>query len=832
MGNKWQFDLWSALIGLLAGVLGAVLFRRFRQPAINLWQRLLGQAHELRRRMSAGVEGRYREEVAQYAQDRHLGVGAAQLEEIFVPPRFLTPLPEPQLEEGGILPRQQLAYLWPELAAQVATEPPATLSLGKMVSSVRRAAVIGPPGGGKSTTLAYLALSCAQAKSSEELDFGPDTFPLYAHLAELVLASDEEEIPAGEPLLNAIQSRAGSMTADRLPALLRQILQEGRAVILLDGWDELAPTERPPIVHWLTELLNLYPDNQFIMSAPLVGYGPLLELGFIPLIIQSWGMAEVTRLARRWANTLGATLPTVREHQRSGAAKIPALDFWQAGMTPLDTTLNLWLMLAGEKPPLRLAARYSTSIHHLLAPFGDNGVNWPLEIGHQVLGSLAHELDEARTLVSTAAQLEEIVYTVLSQREESSAKIARECIKVLGQLSGLLIPWGTDRFVFQSPAIFGYFWAYQLASNQDTTIARARSRNPEWSLALSFYAEMVDAGPLIEQVLTAPADLLQESLFQAARWIADAQGKDQWMRPILIRLAKLMVDAKAPLALRERAAATLVGTQDKGVSYLLRQAAGSPDPVLRATVVPGLGALATELPGRPGDKGALETLIKVLQDESEEVKTAAIHALTVTRSEAAEEALIHTLLEAEPPIRQAAAEAMARMGESGHLILQDALETDDILVRRAALAGLALIDEPWADEKLDIIQREDAEWLVRSAAEEILTKRQETSSIEMIEQRTSDSLAWLVSWAAGRGEGVPGGPAATAMLQRVLKEAEEELARAAAARCLGDLGQVRFIKPLSATLQDPSSPVREAALFSLATISHAWNKRLTIGQEQ
>jgi HEAT repeat protein len=120
---------------------------------------------------------------------------------------------------------------------------------------------------------------------------------------------------------------------------------------------------------------------------------------------------------------------------------------------------------------------------------------------------------------------------------------------------------------------------------------------------------------------------------------------------------------------------------------------------------------------------------------------------------------------------------------------------------------------------------------VRSAAEEILKKRQEQAKVPPIEAVQADSLAWLVSWAAGRGDGVPGGPAATALLQRVVKEGEPDMARAAAARSLGDIGQTRFVQPLMAALQDPSRSVREAAVFALAAISRGWNKRLTLGRE-
>ena len=178
--------------------------------------------------------------MAEYAQHRHLGTGAALLKDIFVPTRLIAPLPEPQPDTGDILPTPQLPHLWPELAAQVAIQPPPTLTLGQMAASARRVLLLAPAGGGKSTTLAYLALACARPDDYEELNFRPNSLPIYAHLAELDLPDSpeaEKELPAEEYLIKAAQNRAGTLTADTLPAVLRQALPDGRALVLLDGWD-------------------------------------------------------------------------------------------------------------------------------------------------------------------------------------------------------------------------------------------------------------------------------------------------------------------------------------------------------------------------------------------------------------------------------------------------------------------------------------------------------------------------------------------------------------------------------------------------------------------
>jgi HEAT repeat protein len=166
------------------------------------------------------------------------------------------------------------------------------------------------------------------------------------------------------------------------------------------------------------------------------------------------------------------------------------------------------------------------------------------------------------------------------------------------------------------------------------------------------------------------------------------------------------------------------------------------------------------------------------------------------------------------------------MRGDGHQILREALGEDDLAVRRAALYGLALINEPWVDEKLRSVTREDKEWIVRSRAEEMLGKRHAEVPADAIAPIRADSLAWLAEWTTEKGAEVPEGPEAGALLVLVLQRSNEAAVRAAAARSLGDVGDESFLKPLKVAYQDSAEEVREAAFYGLAKIGRAWNQRL------
>jgi len=72
------------------------------------------------------------------------------------------------------------------------------------------------------------------------------------------------------------------------------------------------------------------------------------------------------------------------------------------------------------------------------------------------------------------------------------------------------------------------------------------------------------------------------------------------------------------------------------------------------------------------------------------------------------------------PVVTAAAEALANDPNEGHAMLKDGATLKDILVRRAVVYGLARVDEPWALELLQTLQVEDDQWIVRTAATEVL----------------------------------------------------------------------------------------------------------------
>jgi HEAT repeat protein len=815
--EKGPFDLLSALIGFVVGLLTMSAIVRLRQPARDLAQRARERVQGARRWVSSGVEARYRHETAEFAQTCHLGKSSARLEEIFVPTPFIAPPPEPGPQPGETLPHPQLPHLWPELTALLATAPPISLPIGSAVLSIARLAVLAPPGGGKSTLLAYLAL-----RYSED----PERVPLYAHLAELSIdpAGHPAETPVEEPLLRALQRRAGPLTADALPSLLRQALEDQRAIILLDGWDELAPAERPIHTQWIQRLIDRFPEARLIVSAPSVGYGPLLKMGFITLHLRPWQVEEATELIGKWARVLDLPIPMIPASQELGAAKVPDLGFWQLGQTPLDATLGILLALAGRTPSQRQARRYTAAVQHLLGSSDEDETDWPRRIGPPVMARLAGSMDDAHTRIVSRVALEEIAADAAGDHTEMTRRDLQHTIDTLIDRSGLLMTHGSDRLTFRSAALYAYFWAAHQALVGDQSTALLKVHDPDWSHAVSFLIEMTDSAPMVEQLLLAPPDATREHLFRVADWLSKAQGSEQWHRIVMVRLAQLLLNADTPAALRERAAAALVATRDKGVGFLMRQAIASPNQALRAVSAAGLGALSISIPGQPGDESSLEVLVGALQDTSEAVQGAVIGALGFSRSKAAVEILIHTLLESHATARRLAAEALGRMGGEGHDILREALTEDEVLVRRAALFGLAQVPDRWVNDTLEQVARQDSEWFIRSTAEEILNQRLVVPPPDRIEPVRAASLSWLITLAAERGQGVPAGPRAMTLLKETLEERQRPAVRAMAARSLGDIGEADSSPLILEALRDPDNHVREAAFFALARLNRAWSQ--------
>jgi HEAT repeat protein len=229
--------------------------------------------------------------------------------------------------------------------------------------------------------------------------------------------------------------------------------------------------------------------------------------------------------------------------------------------------------------------------------------------------------------------------------------------------------------------------------------------------------------------------------------------------------------------------------------------------------VRGIGLLARE--------ADLAEIAKALQDPELEVREAAVYALGHIPSEATVEPLIDTLLEADESMRQVAAEALAKKGEKGHAILRDATKEEDLLVRRAATFGLSAVGEEWAFELLGQVERQDSQWMVRSAATEALQRAKKTQQAAAkldLSPLSLDEQGWLVEWGATRGMSVGLGRTAMPVLMRALAEGDAQV-KLAAIRTIARMGDADMIIHLRPLLGEPDPTLRAAAFRTIAEIS-------------
>jgi len=143
------------------------------------------------------------------------------------------------------------------------------------------------------------------------------------------------------------------------------------------------------------------------------------------------------------------------------------------------------------------------------------------------------------------------------------------------------------------------------------------------------------------------------------------------------------------------------------------------------------------------------------------------------------EAVATSLMRGDEELRIFAAEALANHPGEGHEALREGITSQDILVRRAIVYGLARVPESWAVELLEKVQVEDEQWVVRNVAVEILKMRDELDPHIPRKPIPPAETPWLIEFAGKYGMGVIPGQPATDILLLAVKDPAHEFSNAA-----------------------------------------------------
>lgn len=771
----------------------------------------------------AGVEKRFQMETATYVERYHLGGQWATLADIFVEPRLLAEPPPVELSRERPLPARDLIYLWPELAGRVVVPPVPTMNLRQLLLRGRRVVLTSPPGSGKTTLLAYCAHLCAHAGDTGPFTFLLPVMPVFVHLAELDLDRPEGAEAGADtdpvaPLVAALHNRTGPLTAPGVGSLLREKLAAGHLLLLLDGGDEIAAHQFP--VTWLADLLARYPQMQVIVAGHWAGYGPLLDLDFTVSGLLPWRQGEADACCRGWAAALSLSTPPNREQ------------FWQPGRTALETTMHLWRgidLFATKKPvaepqPAGNYTLYASVLAGWRAAFNGTATT-PESDPNPLWSNIAYELLAQNRLYLRRPEVEMLVEkdSVSRPETESPARTQPRHNQAHWkhmQQSSLFVSWAGERVAFRCPVWRDYLAAGYLATHEMWDTVQARRQDPQWAGVLRFYTGRCGEQNLSQALLDSrSSDPLRNGLFQVAGWLPHMEPAEAWRRQALIQLGQMIVQSGVPQVLRQRAAAALSLTGEKGVPALLHQLMQRAEPELRQAA-----ALAMV---HVDEAVAFPALEKLLLDGVSAVREMAVYCLGWLPQEASERPILLALIDRDLAVSRAAALVLAGRGEAGWQFLREAAADPAVHIRRAAVHGLAALDVYWAVELLQTMSLEDKEWMVKSTATLALEEIAARNRPEPWRPQPAGEQIWLLEWAARQQQTVPAGAAAVPLLCDLVAGDEKPKIRALAARSLGQVqlapGQVATVQQaLQDGWADRHEGVRDAAFFSWTRLVRAY----------
>ncbi|MFJ8494848.1 NACHT domain-containing protein [Streptomyces sp. NPDC094038] len=159
----------------------------------------------------------------------------------------------------------------------------------------------GEAGSGKTTLIQWLAVSAARPTGdggdSGRMTYLRDRIPFVLPLRSLTRHGGR--LPAPRHFLDAV----GAAIAGEQPAGWEaRVLTAGRALVLVDGIDEVPEAERALARAWLVDLVDAYPGNRWLVTSrpSAVREDWLADAAFTELVLSPMRPEDVVSFVRRW----------------------------------------------------------------------------------------------------------------------------------------------------------------------------------------------------------------------------------------------------------------------------------------------------------------------------------------------------------------------------------------------------------------------------------------------------------------------------------------------------------------------------------------------------
>ncbi|KAF4406604.1 NACHT domain-containing protein [Streptomyces lycii] len=265
---------------------------------------------------------------------------------------------------------------WEEAAGETSS-----MRVESALSGTSRVLLRGEAGSGKTTLLRWLAIMAARGAFSGDLANWNGLTPILIKLREY----SGRQLPNPEAMLDGV---AGPITGIMPRGWVERQLESGKALLLIDGVDELLDRERRAVRDWLRKLLSQFAEVQVVItSRPAAASADWLRREkFMTLHLDRMTPPDLAAFVRQWhqaVREIGGELPCAVD-------ELPQYE--QSLLTSLKDRAHLQ-SLAGT--PL-LAAM-------LCAMHLNRGRQLPrdrLELYRNALHTLVHERDADRNVPS------------------------------------------------------------------------------------------------------------------------------------------------------------------------------------------------------------------------------------------------------------------------------------------------------------------------------------------------------------------------------------------------------------------------------------------------